>query len=190
MTDQDAPLLDADRLQELFGELSSRLSAASIHAQLFVVGGAAMALAYDSGRMTRDVDALFEPAASVRAIAASVGADFGLEPDWLNDAAKGYLPGGDSSPTTVFESDSLVVQVPSPPYLLAMKLLAARGSRDLEDAATLYNRLGLSGERAALEILESSYPSALLLPKHHHIVSDVVRRAAAQRGSQPPDEGH
>lgn len=30
--------------------------------QLFVVGGAAMALAYDVDRLTRDVDALFFPA--------------------------------------------------------------------------------------------------------------------------------
>lgn len=54
--------LDADGVRALFQELSDRLAAAGVSAQLFVVGGAAMALAYDRDRLTRYVDALFVPA--------------------------------------------------------------------------------------------------------------------------------
>lgn len=60
--------LDASGVRALFRDLSDRLSAVQLPAQLFVVGGAAMALAYDRGRLTRDVDALFVPAAEVRRI--------------------------------------------------------------------------------------------------------------------------
>lgn len=93
-----------------------------------------MALAYDAHRLTRDVDALFVPALEVRHIAEDMSGPQGLEPDRLNDAAKGFLPGADEHPRTVFESESLLVQVPSPGYLLAMKLHASRDERDLDDA--------------------------------------------------------
>ena len=58
--------LDGDRVRALFQELSDALAARSESASLFVVGGAAMALAYDHSRATRDVDALFVPAPIVR----------------------------------------------------------------------------------------------------------------------------
>ncbi len=59
---EHAAALDAEGVQALFQQLSDRLDAVGVHAQLYVVGGAAMALAYDSSRLTRDVDALFVPA--------------------------------------------------------------------------------------------------------------------------------
>jgi hypothetical protein len=105
---------------------------------LFVVGGAAMALAYDRDRLTRDVDALFVPAPEVRRIAEEMSGPHGLEPDWLNDAAKGFLPGADEHPRTVFESESLLVQVASPEYLLAMKRCCSTdsGTRPRRNAST------------------------------------------------------
>ena len=84
--------LDAEGVRALFQELSDRLDARGVQAQLFVVGGAAMALAYDQDRLTRDVDALFSPAPVVREVAEEISATRGLEPDWLNDAAKRFLP--------------------------------------------------------------------------------------------------
>lgn len=96
MSRHGAPL-DAQGVRDLFQEMSDRLQAGGVRAQLFVVGGAAMALAYDGDRLTRDVDALFVPAPEVRQIAEEISAARGLEPDWLNDAAKGFLPGQTST---------------------------------------------------------------------------------------------
>jgi hypothetical protein len=130
------------------------------------------------------VDALFVPAPEVRQAAEAIGTAHGLEPDWLNDAAKGFLPGQDEHPTTVFESGSLLVQIASPEYLLAMKLHASRDERDLDDAATLFDRLGYTTAQQGLDLLTSTCPAALLLPRHRYVVQDVVERAAARGGTQ------
>lgn len=182
----EARQLDAEQVLGLLHELSERLAAGGVQAQLFVVGGAAMALAYDQGRLTRDVDALFVPAPEVRAAAAEIGAAHGLEPDWLNDAAKGFLPGPDEHPQTVFESESLLVQVASPEYLLAMKLHASRDERDLDDAATLFNRLGYTTAQEAVDLLSRTYPPGRLLPRHFYIAADVAHRAAARLSPPEP----
>jgi len=179
--------LDADGVRALFRELSDRLAAEGVSAQLFVVGGAAMALAYDRDRLTRDVDALFVPAPEVRRIAEEMSGPHGLEPDWLNDAAKGFLPGADEHPCTVFESESLLVQVASPEYLLAMKLHASRDERDLDDAALLLNRLGYTTAQECIDLLTATYPTGQLLPRHRYIVEDIAARAQARRDTQNPD---
>jgi hypothetical protein len=178
--------LDAAAMLGLLQELSDRLRAQGARAQLFAVGGAAMALAYDDARVTRDVDAVFAPAPLVRQIAESMSADLGLEPDWLNDAAKDFLPGPDASPVTVFESEWLLVQVPSPEYLLATKLFASRGGRDLEDAAVLFNRAGYTMVQDGVDLLTRFYPVGMLLPRHRYVLADVVERAAARSAAAEP----
>ena len=104
MTEGNA--LDAAKVLELFKELSDRLAEASVTAQLFVVCGAAMALAYDDGRLTRHVDALFVPVPEVRRIVEEMSVNHGLESDWLNDAAKGFLPGNADDARVICESGS------------------------------------------------------------------------------------
>lgn len=105
----------------------------------------------------------------------------GLEPDWLNDAAKGFLPGADERPRTVFESESLLVQVPSAEYLLATKLHASRDDRDLDDAALLFNRLDYTVAQECIDLLTVTYPTAQLLPRHRYIAEEVATRAQVLR---------
>ena len=174
----DETVLDAQRLGGLFVELSEALEARQQTAQLFVVGGAAIALAYDNGRHTRDVDAVFEPSTTIRQLSEELAGRHGLEADWINDAAKGFMPGQDSDPRTVFESDSLLVQVASPEYLLAMKLHSGRVERDIDDAVMLYRMVGYTTPEEGIALLESRYPPWLLLPRHRYIVQDVAARAA------------
>ena len=61
MTDPAGVLLDRAQLERAFTALGERLARRGVVADLFVVGGAAMALAYDATRATRDVDSLFVP---------------------------------------------------------------------------------------------------------------------------------
>src|SRR5215469_16280815 len=57
----DGPLLDRDAINEAFRRLGERLARRGLIADVYVFGGAAMALAYDARRATRDIDAVFEP---------------------------------------------------------------------------------------------------------------------------------
>lgn len=50
----------ADSLKEVFHELSAELRWQRIRAHVYIVGGAAMALGFDSRRQTMDVDALIK----------------------------------------------------------------------------------------------------------------------------------
>ena len=61
MTEPGGILLDRVQLERAFTALGERLVRRGVVADVFVVGGAAMALAYDATRVTRDVDSLFVP---------------------------------------------------------------------------------------------------------------------------------
>ena len=63
--------------------------------ELFLVGGAAMALAYSTRRSTGDLDAIFEPTSVIYDIAADIARERSLPTTWLNDGVKGFLPGAD-----------------------------------------------------------------------------------------------
>ena len=178
--------LGRGQLLVLFGELSDALAGRDVTAQLFVVGGAAMALAYDSDRLTRDVDAVFEPTGIVRELTALVGARHGLEEDWINDAAKGFLAGRDQEERTLFETDNLLVQVASVKYMLALKLYAGRSARDMDDAVNLWNRVGFTEASQGVNLLEQAYPKRLLLPRRRYIIEDIAARAASvSRATRP-----
>jgi hypothetical protein len=60
VTDTD-PLLDRAAIQDAFRRLGDRLVRRGVVADIYVIGGAAMALAYDARRATRDIDAVFQP---------------------------------------------------------------------------------------------------------------------------------
>ena len=93
-----SPLLDRAALEDAFRRLGERLARRGVVADLYVFGGAAMALAYDSRRATRDVDALFEPHGIVHDEALAVATELGLPRWWLNDQASSYVaPGRRSS---------------------------------------------------------------------------------------------
>src|SRR3954469_11172790 len=97
------PLSGAD-IRRLFVQLAEELSGRGVRAELFLVGGAAIALCFDERRATRDLDAVFAPTDAVRRAAAAVAEREGLEPDWLNDAVKGFLPGKDRRAVSVLRS--------------------------------------------------------------------------------------
>lgn len=141
-------------LQALGGELTRR----GVRGQVFIVGGAAMALAYSTRRVTTDIDAVFEPKSLIYEATAKVAEDLGLPEDWLNDAVKGFLPGADEHPLPVPEIQGIEITTASPRYLLAMKLMAMRFGEDDEDIEILLGECGLRSPEEALELLRSVYP--------------------------------
>jgi Nucleotidyltransferase of unknown function (DUF6036) len=71
-----------DDITVLLDDLNGELRRRGARADLFLVGGAAIAVAYDSGRSTRDLDAVFLPTQVVRQAAQSVAERRGLVSDW------------------------------------------------------------------------------------------------------------
>ena len=137
------PALDRAAITEALRRLGERLAYRGVVADLYVFGGAAMALAYDLRRSTRDVDAVFHPHGVVLAEADSVALELGLPRWWLNEQASAYAaPGGDADAPLVFDHPGLRVHAASAAHLLAMKVLAGR-RRDAEDIRLLADHLGL-----------------------------------------------
>jgi predicted nucleotidyltransferase len=117
-----------------------------------------MALAYDSRRATRDVDALFEPHGIVHDEALAVATELGLPRWWLNEQASSYVaPGGDPAASRVFDHPGLRVFAASPEHLLAMKAFAAR-PRDAEDIRQLIQVLGLHTVEEVLASVHEIFP--------------------------------
>ena len=75
--------LGREQLLELFEELSEELRFNRARAQIYVVGGAAMSLAFDRERTTRDVDA--------RIAAGTPSAHGGGACGWAAARAAGYV---------------------------------------------------------------------------------------------------
>lgn len=154
-----ATLTQSD-IRRLFELLSAELRQARICGELYLVGGAVMCLAHNARPSTADVDALFRPAAEVRAAAARAAAKAKLPADWLNDAVKGYL-----SPEAAFapflELDHLKIMVATPQYLLAMKCLAMRIGAEFHDEADvrfLLRLLEIGSYQQALKVIGAYYP--------------------------------
>lgn len=171
----DDNLLDAARIRDLLVELGQRLNAQGLEARLFLVGGAALALAYDTRRITRDLDAVFEPKNEVYDAAGNMAQEHNLPPDWLNDAVKGLLPDKVSTQEGQgsFSTTGLHVGIASAEYLFAMKAQAARQEVDGSDLRELAAILGITTEDQALDIVEKYYQAARLRPNTHLILEDI-----------------
>jgi hypothetical protein len=152
------PLTQHD-LRRLFDLLNKELGRSGIRGELFLVGGAVMCLAYSARASTRDVDALCRPPAQVREAAARVATRAKINPDWLNDAAKGFMSAqGDFAP--FLELDHLRIMVAQPEYLLAMKCSAMRIGpefRDEEDIRFLLRLLEIRTYEKAVAAITKYY---------------------------------
>ncbi len=168
------PPFTREFIHELFHALSEELAGHHQRAEVFLVGGAAVALSFDSARTTRDLDAIFIPTAAVRDAVRAIGRLRNLPEDWLNDAVKGFLPGTDERAVRFFSTDHLTVDVASPEYLLAMKLLASRPEYDSEDIALLYRVLGFTTVAEGLDLVEQAYPGRPLEAKVQFLLEEIV----------------
>jgi hypothetical protein len=154
----DGPLLGRERIRELLTELARRCAAVGAAVDMFVVGGAAIALAYSEIRATRDVDAIFEPKMRVYEVATSMADEIGLPHDWLNDGVKGLLPDfEDRGRRFTLDGEGIHIVVPSPEYLFAMKAVSARIGIDDDDLRLLGSLTGITAADEAYEATERYY---------------------------------
>lgn len=155
---EPSDLLDRRTILSAFDKLDSELARRRVRVEMFVVGGAAIALAYGQDRRTRDVDAAFTDAATVYEAARAVARRMRIPGDWLNDAVRSFLIGPDVDAHPLREGPWLQISIGSPRYVLAMKLLAARAEQDQEDIRLLYALCGFSTAGEGLALLEQYLP--------------------------------
>lgn len=153
--------LTAAELHELFTDLGARLGERDIDATLYVVGGAAMALAFDSRRLTADIDGLAKPAAEVYPVAREMAPGHGLTADWLSGSAQAWLPNlPDGWENDGIDYGNLRVVVATADVLLVMKMLTQR-ERDIDDLIVLVRALGITDPQEVVDRVHTAYPDGL-----------------------------
>ena len=151
-------MLTKKRIQKLFNKLNEKLKAEGIRGEIGIVGGAVMCLVFDARPSTNDIDGIFIPTGKIRKFAKEIAHEEGVPPNWLNDAAKGYIQ-GDFKKMEVLSLSHLAVWAPQPEYMLAMKCISARvDTSDADDVRVLIKHLNLKESREVFEIVSKYYP--------------------------------
>src|SRR6202522_1482352 len=173
VSEADSILFGRAELERAFTALGERLVRRGVVADVFIVGGAAMALAYDAARVTRDVDAMFKPHGIVHEEAMRVANDLGLPRWWLNEQASTYISGkDDADKRRVFDHPGLRVMAASPRHIFAMKARAAR-TRDIDDLRLLADIIGVRSTDAALQICADFYPDEPVSPRSAAVLREL-----------------
>ena len=174
-------------------KIDDRAREAGVVIDLSIYGGAAMALAFDTRRATRDVDAVVHGAPDfLRAVAAEIAEQEGWPSDWLNDGVKGFTSATEKMQLmeqfAASAQGGLRIHTPAPEYLFAMKCMAMRpegidGSHDISDIELLADAAGIADSAMALALIETFYPAARIPPKVRFGVEEIMERVAARRGA-------
>jgi len=153
--------MDRTEIVAALTALAAELERRGVSAEMYVVGGAAIALAFDERRATRDIDAVFEPKTVVYEAASRVAEERQLPAGWLNDAVKGFLAGEDPAAAPVLDLPGLRCLAASAEVLLSLKVLAHRIGEDEDDVRLLAAELGLERAEDVLAVAERTYGDRL-----------------------------
>lgn len=173
-------MLDREVIVAALRRLAEMLRARGVQGEVCLLGGTVMVLGFRARPATRDVDAIFEPAAIVRELARRVAAEQELPEDWLNDGAKGFVSvRHDTTTGDLPQFDGLRLTMPTPEYLLAMKCMASRIGAgpaepgDVADIRFLISHLGLRAAEQAREIVARYYPEDRIPPRALYLLEDL-----------------
>lgn len=175
------------RIRELFHRLSERLQKEKIRGEILLFGGAAMILGWKARQPTRDIDAVFEPAAKIRRLAKEMADEEGLPEGWLNDAVKGFIdlaPSKKDFQKVVFSTEYLHIYTPPPEYLIAMKALSARTGpehADVEDMKFLIRKTRISTPKKVFDIVGRYYPTRPIAAKTRFFVESIFEEMKPER---------
>jgi hypothetical protein len=168
-------MLTAQDLHDAFMELGAQARREGKVIDLAIYGGSALMLASNFRIATQDVDAVVEGDQGILARwADDIARTRNWPQDWLNDGVRTYLSpnvSGIQEHHALFraypseQEPGLRIFVPSPEYMLAMKLMAMRldptgGKSDLADIINLIDVVGLNTPEDVVEFAASFYPEA------------------------------
>jgi hypothetical protein len=204
MSDDKKQVFDAGALADALDELGQIAHEAGRVIDVAVYGGSRLMLVSNFRIATADVDAVAATDQGFLDTAAqTITARRGWPRDWLNDGVRTYLsPAVEGfAQHTVFrtypseQTPGLRLFVPTPEYMLAMKLMALRiepGSdrNDLEDILNLMQVTGLKEKSDIVEFAARFYPEARttgrLVLSVDHLWNEYSRRL--QRPAHEPPQ--
>ena len=152
------PAMGRVQLLAMLGDLAELLCMRRTTARVYIVGGAAMSMAYNSDKFTHDIDGLIlDGHTDVTWAVQEIARRRGLPSSWLNEQASAYMPGGDDPRSrVVFDHPCLRVTAASPERMLAMKVRAARPT-DIPDLRLLVKVLGYTTPEEVLATTASVF---------------------------------
>jgi hypothetical protein len=183
--------LDRATLEAAFERMGRLASERGKVIDIAIFGGSCLVLASDIRLATRDVDAVFlsHPELAYE-LGDIVARELALPGDWLNQAVRSYAfargnPDPELLPLGEYPKHGIVglrAFVPTPRFLLAMKLIANRDSgddeaRDLADIVALMAVTGLTDAASLATLVAACYPAAVGIgPRMEARLVDVVDR--------------
>ena len=164
------------------GELARQQN---IELELAVYGGCAMILAFDRRMLTRDVDAIFHPAAFVRPLIQKVADELGLPETWLNDDVRQFLAPQGAMRELPLDLPGVKVTTPTASYLLAMKALAGRRplpgyAGDEADLRFLIRKMGIRSVDEVQAHIDRYYPDDLPSESAKAMIAQIIREEKNQ----------
>jgi hypothetical protein len=171
--------LTKDIIERAFDAMGELAAERGLVIEIAVYGGSCLILASDIRGTSGDVDAVFlNDGKTIRRLADEVGRRLGLPLDWINEAVTrtappignpepNLLPFGEY-PRTRHAPVGLRVFLPTPAYILAMKILANRLvddvekiQLDLDDAVALMRVTNISNREALVALMTECYPNLM-----------------------------
>lgn len=168
-----------NRIVKAFQEMSDKLQSRAVSGELCLFGGTVMVLAFAARLSTKDVDAIFQPTQIINEVAREVGKANGFPPNWLNDAAKGFVSARHETIQGGPQFSNLRLTMPTPEYLLAMKCMASRigavesQTDDVSDIVFLIRHLKLKSAKDVMGIVAAYYSENQIPLKAQYLVEGL-----------------
>ncbi len=164
--------MTAAEIETYLNEINDELALQDANGEICLYGGAVMCLVFKSRPATKDVDAIFEPVKLIRGIISKIADRHNLPIDWLNFGVKMFVV--EHEKKVFLDLPNLKVFVPTPEYLLAMKVLASRTETfDLDDIKFLIGNLEFQNVQQVLKLVENYYPDKTIKPETRFFLEEI-----------------
>lgn len=164
-------------IERFLKEINDEMKRLGITGEIVLCGGAVMTMVYEARPSTKDVDGLFTPTGPISEIARTIARREGMQSDWLNDAAKGFIDTSRMKFETIHEYGNLTVRMPNAEAMLAMKLTSARLiGKDRDDALFFIKYLDIKTEEELFDIIERNIAPQRLTPMAHFFTIELFQQ--------------
>jgi hypothetical protein len=151
-------MFDKEDLKDLLEQLNKKMSKLGLSANIYIVGGGAMALAYGLDRLTEDIDVSIKSNDKFDEIVAEIARENNIDEHWLNNDVEGPMKLLKDIPegTSILDTENLHVEVAPADFIFAMKAIVGR-AKDIEDMLKLNEILKLSNRLEVFETVKKYY---------------------------------